>query len=266
MEPIYKQIPTIQLAPDALIFINGSDTIKDENGNVYDIRNDVTEIHTSLNVDSVPGTAGFTITMPDHSIRRLGTTRYKSLNMMSEVEIYFKGRYQKPIEKQGKYWSEENNTWLDYSDTKITQTEYPYYPAFWGMIISITENYSDGNHTISVSCADILRWWQVTEVTINPALIASTETATKTVRNKLANPDETKEYLSGGQVTSVTESRPISAYGNIYSGQAIPWILIDISRITLNDMATATNLVSKFGSSDKIPEADQSKVFSEIVT
>ena len=77
-EPEIRQVDAVRLAPDAVVFINGSDTIKDDSGDVYEIRNDITLVSTSAAVDSVPSTANFTISMPDHSIRRFGVRRYNS--------------------------------------------------------------------------------------------------------------------------------------------------------------------------------------------
>ena len=93
-EPIFKQVETVQLAPDALVFINGSDTVKDEHGEVYQIRNDISDLSADLDIAS-QGTASFTIVMPDHSIRRFADRRYNALRLMSEIEIYFKGRFPK---------------------------------------------------------------------------------------------------------------------------------------------------------------------------
>ena len=61
LDDVYRQPETVQLSPDALVFINGSNLLSDPEGNSFDVRQDITEINTSLSTDSVPGTASFTI-------------------------------------------------------------------------------------------------------------------------------------------------------------------------------------------------------------
>lgn len=234
-EPPFRQALTDRLAPDALVFINGSDTIKDDNRNVYEIRNNITDVNTSLNIDSVPGTAGFTITMPDHSIRRNENIRFNALTLMSEVEIYFKGRFPKEDEETG-------------------VKTYPYYPAFWGVIISIVENYSDGMNNISVSCADILRWWQITTVTINPAVIVSANALTKYLTVQGIKEEKQQAYVEKNQaVISEKTGRLISPHGNIYAGKTIPEILIDLAQISIENIAPIINAFDqKFDNTDKV--------------
>ena len=177
----YRQPRTIQLSPDSLVFINGSNILETPEGEPFDIRQDITTVTTSLNIDSVPGTANFTISYPEH---RQGKKKYQNLKIMSEVVIYFRGRFQ----KQKK----------DNKGAVVTgEYFYPYYQSFWGVIVAITESYSDGVHTLQVSCADILRWWEITNITVNPSLMASAE-GLKNYLNKLGlNEKDTKMFIDG---------------------------------------------------------------------
>ena len=211
----YRQIETVQLAPDALILINGENTIDDGSGHVFELRNDITEINTSLSTESSPGTASFTISIPDHDSRRAEIIAYRSICVMSEVEIYFRGRFLKKGEP-------------DY---------YPYYQAFWGVIISITENYNDGVHTISVTCNDILRWWAITNVTINPSLLASTESLKSYIINTLKISKKDCESFLAGNVIKDNNGRSISIFSNNFSMMSIPEILKALSTASLLQMA-----------------------------
>jgi hypothetical protein len=231
-EPKFRQPETLQLAPDALLFINGSDIVVDSDGNSYQIRNDITDISTSLAIDSNPGTAGFTIVIPDHSIRRATDRRYDSLKIMSEVEIYFRGRFPK-----------EENDILDY----------PYYPAFWGIITSISENYSDGMHSIQVSCAGILRFWEITQIAINPSLAGSSNTSSE-MQKVTPNVSDQKSFSESQQVPREDGTR-ISPWGNIFTGDNIPTILLKLSQITTKDFQKVEDFFdTKFTDTDKIEE------------
>jgi len=48
-----------------------------------------------------------------------------------------------------------------------------YYRIFWGLVSSVTTNWSGGSTTISISCKDMLRWWELTNTTLNPAFLES---------------------------------------------------------------------------------------------
>ena len=232
-EPPYRQPETVQIAPDALVFINGSETVVDDKGNTYEIRNDITDVSVSLNIDSTPGTANFSISLPDHSIRRFGDFRYNSLKIMSEVEIYYKGRF--PHDETGAY---------------------PYYPAFWGVIISIVENYSDGTHTITVSCADILRWWQITQISMNPSAFATVASYGEEIKKADVNKDvENEEDFADGKQHIRKDGVGISAFGNIFANDSIPTILVKISNLTTKNLQPLEDyLNSTFGSAEKIGE------------
>lgn len=234
-EPPFRQAKSAQLAPDALLFINGSDKLKDDNENVYELRNNITDINVSLNIESTPGTASFTISIPDHSIRRSGDIRFDGLTLMSEVEIYFKGRF-------------PNGDGI-----------FPYYPAFWGLIISLVENYSDGVHTISVSCADILRWWEITEVVINPSLISAAEAQKFLTEIKGIPKKDHARYLRG-ELVKDSNGRDVSPYGNKYAGKTIPEILIDLKNITMKNIApVASALDFTFGDVTQITSETKDK-------
>jgi hypothetical protein len=214
----YRQPETVQLSPDALVFINGSNLLVDTEGNTVDIRQDITEISTSLSTDQSPGSANFTISYPEHSGGRRGMSKYKNLMMMSEVVIYFRGRFLKQDPKDSK------------------KTKYPYYQAFWGVISAITENYSDGVHTISVSCADILRWWQITNMVINPSLLSTTEQLDTYLDLLGVDKKDKKTFLSGKAVKHKIEKRDLSIFSNIFSNKTIPEIFQACCQLSLLQM------------------------------
>lgn len=229
LNDVYRQPETVQLAPDALVYINGSNMLKDSEGNQVDIRQDITEINTSLSVDTCPGTASFTISYPDHRGGRYsskssndnndshslssGFSKYSNLKIMSEVEIYFRGRFLKEINGEKKY---------------------PYYKAFWGVVTALTENYNDGIHTISVSCADILRWWQISNAAINPSILATQENLPQYLKNMGMSSEDIQAFLKGKTVQ--LNGRPLSITGNIFSGLTIPQILKELSVASLLQM------------------------------
>jgi len=226
LSQIFRQVETVQLAPDALVFINGSNLLTDPEGKTIDIRQDITEINTSLDIDSVPGTAGFTISYPEHQGGRYttlssGVSKYSNLKVMSEIEIYFRGRFLK---------------------VKNGEKKYPYYRAFWGVITAITESYNDGIHTISVSCADILRWWQITNATINPSILATGENLPSYLIKLGIKKEDIQGFLKGNTIK--LRGRSLSITGNNFSGLTIPEILKELSRASLLQLVPIDDYLS----------------------
>ena len=62
---------------------------------------------------------------------------------MMEIKIFLRGRFLVDMQPQ-------------------------YYPSFWGIIVNVEESYSGGMHKISLSCADMLHWWQYSMVNLSP--------------------------------------------------------------------------------------------------
>jgi len=215
----FRQVETVQLAPDALLFINGSSTMKDENGNPFQIREDITEINTNLNIDAVPGTANFTISVPDHGVKKYRVNQYRGgIQVMNEIEIYFRGRF---LKNEVNLIPKNSQTIIDSS---VTNTKsYKYYPAFWGFVQATSESYSDGVFTISISCADMLRWWQITNTNINPSILSTTESYKNYMVNVLGvDPKDFDTFTKGNKVTSKITGKPITIYGTTLAGLTVP--------------------------------------------
>ena len=139
---------TIRTAPDALVFINRSLQIPvcRKCQRQSDFTNDVADISVNLSVDAVPGSASVTLQVPAHSSRQYFVNGRPVFEPMQEINIYFKGRY-------------------------LLEGRPVYYQAFWGLVQNVAVQYRDGQHTIELSCADILRWWELTTANTNPTVL-----------------------------------------------------------------------------------------------
>jgi hypothetical protein len=141
---------TVVTAPDAIVYINGtSEAIgcpvckKKFPFNKY-----VTTISVDLSVDSAPGSASFTMSVPRHAIDDFFFDNTPILTPMMEVEIYAKGYY-------------------------LVEGLPQYYPIFWGMVTEVSDAYSSGEHTVNVHCADILKWWELCKMATNSAFTSA---------------------------------------------------------------------------------------------
>lgn len=156
----FRSRGTIKLSPDVLVYINGhlgSRVISPKCDNVNGI--DFNDGITSLNVQNTmtnPGqsTASIEITTPIYGENSNYWTeftvedkKYKVpfLVPMMEVRIYAKGRY-------------------------LVNFEPKYYPIFWGFIVSVSEAYVGNSWKITLNCADMLHWWEYSQVNVHPSV------------------------------------------------------------------------------------------------
>lgn len=142
--------PTVVTAPDALVFINGESDIIGcpQCRKKFDLNKYITSIQTDLNVDSPPGSASINLSIPRHSIDEFYFDGNPLITPMMEVEIFAKGYY-------------------------LVEGIPQYYPIFWGLTTEVSDQYSGGEHTFSINCQDILKWWELCKMNINPAFTQS---------------------------------------------------------------------------------------------
>ena len=138
--------PTIVTAPDAIVYINGE---TDLTGcptchRKFDLGQYITSIQVDLSIESAPGSASISLSIPRHTVDDFYFDGVPIICPMMEVEIFAKG-----------YFTVEG----------LPQ----YYPIFWGIVTEVGTSYSSGEHTVSIHCADILKWWEICKMNINPA-------------------------------------------------------------------------------------------------
>jgi len=150
--------PTVVTAPDALVYINGeSDILACQScRRRFDWNRYITSVTVDLNVDSCPGSASINLSIPRHSVDEFYYDGNPLITSMMEIEIYSKGYY-------------------------LVEGLPQYYPIFWGLVTEVTDGYSNGEHTLSINCADILKWWEICMMNINPAFTQTAGTAGRSI-------------------------------------------------------------------------------------
>lgn len=138
--------PTVVTAPDALVYFNGESQIIGcaSCQRRFDLNKYITSIQVDLNVDSVPGSASINMSIPRHSVDEFYFDGNPMITPMMEVEIFAKGYF-------------------------LLEGLPQYYPIFWGLVTEVSDNYSGGEHTFTISCADILKWWELCKMNVTPA-------------------------------------------------------------------------------------------------
>lgn len=138
--------PTVTMSPDALVYINGESDILGCSTcrRRFDWNRYITSIQTDLSTESSPGSASINLSVPRHSIDEFYFEGSPLITPMMEVEIFAKGYF-------------------------LVEGMPQYYPIFWGLVTEVSEDYSGGEHTFTITCADILKWWEICKMNINPA-------------------------------------------------------------------------------------------------
>jgi hypothetical protein len=178
--------PTVVTAPDALIFLNGESDILGcpRCRRRFDWNKYITTVQVDLSVQSVPGSASFSLSIPRHAIDEFFFDGNPLITPMMEVEIYAKGYF-------------------------IIEGLPQYYPIFWGLITEVSDSYSAGEHTVSVSCSDILKWWELCRMNVNPAF---TQAMGQTGRSLFGN------TFSGTNPYDIIWSLAQQSFGDIIVG------------------------------------------------
>ena len=201
----YSGKPVLVQAPDAMVFVNEEHIIPIclECDTKVSLKSFITNLNCSLSIDgSGGGTASFDLVVPRHSNVSFVRDGKLLLANMMEVEIYYKGAF--------------------------TINGMPrYYRAFWGYISGITDSYSDGNHSISVSCKDMLSFWNVIKLNIHPSLISDT----------------------------ITGRRNVSVFSSVFENGTPFSILTYLTLVTSTDLAVASSLQNDTVASEEAKDA-----------
>jgi len=158
----------IKLAPDAFITLNGAlggrivTSMNKNNTQDVDIQGGIVSINATSTVTTPgAGKANIQIVAPEYTgihsrdssssdgywVTLPSGVKIPYIIPMMELQIFMKGRYL--FKKDG--------------------IESPvYYRVFWGFVSEVTEQYHDGNNTISVQCTDMLGWWKYQKLNLSP--------------------------------------------------------------------------------------------------
>jgi len=138
--------PVIATAPDCLVFLNGQLALP-SGGNPtkkVNIQPYVTGVSCTLGIENSPGNASVSLHIPRHATDDFFRGGQLILTTMMEVRIYIKGHF-------------------------LVGGAPRYYPAFWGVVTSVNHQWSGGERTVDLACQDILYWWTIQRININPS-------------------------------------------------------------------------------------------------
>jgi hypothetical protein len=152
--------PYVTLTPDVYVAVQGQTSVTacGECNRQININDYITGISTEASVDSPPGSSTINLCVPDNDVNNFYIDGQFIIVPMMEIEIYAKGYY-------------------------LIGGFPQYYKIFWGLVQSVTKDWSGGTTTISIQNKDILRWWELTNQNINPSLVDSIGSGGKVAGN-----------------------------------------------------------------------------------
>lgn len=187
--------PYVTLTPDVYVAIQGETEVIGcgECKRKININKYITGVSTEASTDSPPGSSTITLSIPDNDINDFYVDGQLLIIPMMEIEVFSKGYF-------------------------LVGGFPQYYRIFWGIVSSVSKSWSNGSTTVTLSCKDILRWWEVTNTTINPAFIESFGS-------------------SAGNVTS---------FGNQFAGMNPYTIIVSLAREAMGDFSLTTGSFQSF--------------------
>lgn len=144
----------IRSAPDALVYINGKPYLPGcpSCGGQVDIQKYVSAVTVDPSVEPV-ASASVTLQIPKAEEAALFRDGQFVMKTGMEINIYVKGYF--PMKGLHHEVEPDQTGGIDLKNSVM----YPYYHVFHGVVTEVSHEYAGGEHTASLSCADMLHFW-----------------------------------------------------------------------------------------------------------
>jgi len=156
--PTWKQNRSVyRHTPDVLVYVNGMTSL--EACSTCRRRIELQKYITSVSVDSSTdpiATASISLVVPKHETDVFGSDGNWLLQPGLEIQILFRGYF--------------DQSGLVKEDGLSDVSMYPYYQVFRGVVKEASHEFSGGFYSASLSCADILHFWQNLYLSTNGAV------------------------------------------------------------------------------------------------
>lgn len=171
----------VKHTPDALVYFNGDTSLPGcpTCGGRIDLQKYLTEVSVDPSTEG-PSTASISLHIPKHA----GDGLFRDGNFIIrpgiEVHVYMRGFF--PVKGLVSQTADQTGG----SDLR-NSVMYPYYLVFHGVVTEVGHQYASGEHTASLSCADLLHFWQYIRMSTNAALLGARPTNSKVRMSLVGN-------------------------------------------------------------------------------
>ena len=167
--------------PDAIVLFNGDTKLPgcNECKNKIDFQAFITSVNCSGGTDSGSSSADISLAIPSH----YGDSIFKDGEFLFqtgvEVNIYYRGFFEvSGLRPEGETVSENiGGEQVEFDLNKVEMR--PYYPVFHGVVTSVSYSFSGGFYSASLSCANILHFWNNQKISTSAAYLAAKPSASR---------------------------------------------------------------------------------------
>jgi hypothetical protein len=167
----------LRLAPDCLVTFNGSSGFRigtspgKPQGDTLDLKSGITGVSVQSTVNT-PGQGSCTVNMvtpqyegshDNYYVENPDGTKNLFFQPMMEVRVYMKGRFMGS--GSGTADGDTAEGAVNSSGDGISPR---YYQVFWGFITNISESFSGMQTNITLTCRDMLHWWNWQKQVLTP--------------------------------------------------------------------------------------------------
>lgn len=155
-----------RMVPDCLVYVNGFTTLPGCpacNGSI-DLQKYITQVSVEPNTEPI-ASATISMSIPAFAGEYFFRDGDFLLRPGLEVTIYMRGRYP----RSGLLTREDAPEGADSFDPSGIPLN-PYYQVFHGVVTEASHEYSGGEYTASMSCSDVLHFWQNLKISTNGAV------------------------------------------------------------------------------------------------
>jgi hypothetical protein len=156
--PTWKQNRSVyRHVPDALVYINGATSLDacPTCNRQIELQKYITSVSVDSSTDPI-ATASISLVVPKHETDVFGSDGNWLLQPGLEIQVLFRG-----------YFDESGLVKEDgLGDVRM----YPYYQVFRGVVKDVSHDFSGGFYSATLSCADILHFWQNLYLSTNGAV------------------------------------------------------------------------------------------------
>ena len=155
----------VKHTPDTLVYINGMTEFATCTSctKLLDFNKYITQV--SCDASTEPNATGnVTLTVPPHELERFRHNGNYVLQPGLEVTIFMRGYF--PMRDFGGFGQEVEFDEFDPNGVPM----YPYYQVFRGVVVNTTHDFSGGFYTASLSCQNLLYFWQNLHLSVNGAV------------------------------------------------------------------------------------------------
>ena len=159
----------VKHTPDARVLINGQEefAICATCNKKTDFNKYITTVSVDPSTDPI-STATISLSVPRHASDVFSHDGNYVLEPGLEVVIQMRGYF--PVKGYAAKGQDENESGLASEETPV----YPYYQVFRGVVTEVSHEFSGGFYTASMSCANILHFWQYLYLATNGSVFGTT--------------------------------------------------------------------------------------------